>query len=182
MGCWHHIQLRPIKVCHCLWYAPVSSEDIHIVISKSLVNYTKAIAAQNTSTKLTVKKTVEGQRSQFPTASLTADIVLRQPWETREYDQHWDSLISLSWNSILVKLSISCLSRGERLDWISCECSHSWLVTWLIGIFFSSPWWRPLNKINWVSLIFHHFTHWNTIVWTLELLYLLLNQFLLSCR
>ena len=31
----------------------------------------KAIAAQNTSTKPTVKKTVQGQRSQSPTASLT---------------------------------------------------------------------------------------------------------------
>jgi len=40
--------------------------------SMSLVNYTKkAIAAQNTSTKPTVKKTVQGQRSQSPTASLT---------------------------------------------------------------------------------------------------------------
>jgi len=39
----------------------------------------KTIAAQNTSTKPTVKKTVAGQRSQSPTASLTADIVLRQP-------------------------------------------------------------------------------------------------------
>jgi len=48
--------------------------------SMSLVNYKKkTIAAQNISTKPTVKKTFAGQRSQSPTASLTVDIVLRQP-------------------------------------------------------------------------------------------------------
>ena len=56
-------------------------------ILKELGKLKKQIAAQNTSTKPRVKKTVQGQRSQSPTASLTVDIVLRQPWKTREYDR-----------------------------------------------------------------------------------------------
>ena len=44
-------------------------------ILKELGKLKKQIAAQNTSTKPRVKKTVQGQRSQSPTASVTADIV-----------------------------------------------------------------------------------------------------------